>query len=80
MQKQSAQAQAKNRNRKRVRVLEVASMLNCHPATVPRLVLQKRLPPPDKLLNKNTWFEDEIDDAIARGLSPQQQTIPRHAA
>jgi hypothetical protein len=57
-------------SRRRISVLAVAGKLNCHPASVPRLVKQKRLPAPDKLLNKNTWWEDEIDAAIEEGIPP----------
>jgi predicted DNA-binding transcriptional regulator AlpA len=53
---------------RRIGVLELADKLKCHPASVPRLVKQNRLPPPDKLLNKNTWLESAIDELIARGL------------
>jgi predicted DNA-binding transcriptional regulator AlpA len=59
--------------RRRIGVLDIAVKLNCHPASVPRLVKEKRLPPPDKLLNKNTWFEDEIDALIARGLPSRSE-------
>jgi hypothetical protein len=54
--------------RRRVGVLDVAIKLNCHPASVPRLVKEQRLPPPDKLLNRNCWWEDVIDQAIANGI------------
>jgi hypothetical protein len=54
--------------RRRIGVLGVAIKLNCHPASVPRLVKEKRLPPPDKLLNKNCWWEDEIDAIVERGV------------
>lgn len=55
-------------NDRRVGVLEVAQKLKCHPASIPRLVREKRLPLPDKLLNKNVWLESAIDEAIAGGL------------
>jgi hypothetical protein len=54
--------------RRRIGVLEVAKKLKCHPTSVPRLVRQKRLPPPLKLLNKNMWWESTIDDLIEHGL------------
>ncbi len=56
--------------RRRINVLGVAVKLNCHPASVPGLVKQKRLPPPDKLLNKNCRWEDVIDAAIEEGIPP----------
>jgi hypothetical protein len=56
---------------RRIGVLGVAAKLNCHPASVPRLVKEGRLPPPDKLLNKNTWFEDVIDELVEKGLPPR---------
>jgi hypothetical protein len=35
------------------------------------LVAEKRLPPPDKLLNKNQWWEDVIDALVERGIPPR---------
>jgi predicted DNA-binding transcriptional regulator AlpA len=61
--------QSSENKSRRIGVLEVAEKLKCHPTSVPRLVRQKRLPPPDKLLNKNVWWESAIDAAIERGLS-----------
>jgi hypothetical protein len=55
---------------RRIGVPEVAAKFHCHPMTVPRLVKQRRIPPPDKILNKNTWFEDTIDELVERGLPP----------
>lgn len=60
--------------RRRIGVLEVAVKLRCHPASVPRLVREKRLPNPDKLLNKNVWWEQVIDDVIERGLPKARNT------
>jgi hypothetical protein len=57
--------------RRRIGVLDIAVKLHCHPASVPRLVKEGRLPAPDKLLNRNFWFEDEIDAAIADGIPPR---------
>jgi hypothetical protein len=57
--------------RRRIGVLDIAIKLGCHPASVPRLVKEKRLPPPDKLLNKNQWWEHVIDAVIARGIPPR---------
>jgi predicted DNA-binding transcriptional regulator AlpA len=50
--------------------MEVAAKLNCHPASINRLVKQKRLPPPTKLLNKNQWRESQIDQGVEDGLPP----------
>jgi predicted DNA-binding transcriptional regulator AlpA len=50
--------------------MEVAAKLNCHPASIDRLVKQKRLPPPIKLLNKNQWRESQIDQQVENGLPP----------
>jgi hypothetical protein len=61
------------KTRRRIGTLEVAERLHCHPMTVPRLVKERRLPPPEKLLSKNVWFEDEIDTLVEKGLPP-----PRH--
>jgi hypothetical protein len=60
--------QATEIKRRRIGVLEVAGKLKCHPTSVPRLVRQKRLPPPDKLLNKNMWWESVIDEVMESGL------------
>jgi hypothetical protein len=49
---------------RRIGALKVAEKLMCHPASVPRLVREGRLPPPEKILNKNTWREDVIDAVI----------------
>jgi hypothetical protein len=54
--------------RRRIGVLDVAGKLCVHPMTVPRLVREGRLPLPDKIINKNLWWEDEIDELIRRGL------------
>jgi hypothetical protein len=54
----------------RIGVLELAERLVCHPMSISRLVKQKRLPLPHKILNKNFWFEEEIDALIERGLPP----------
>jgi predicted DNA-binding transcriptional regulator AlpA len=51
---------------RRIGVLEFAEKLSCHPATIPRLVKNKKgFPQPDKLLNKNTWAEDVADAYVA---------------
>jgi hypothetical protein len=60
--------------RRRIGVLGVAVKLNCHPASVPRLVKEKRLQRPDKLLNKNSWWEDAIDVIVERGV-PSRATV-----
>jgi len=57
--------------RRRVGVLDVAAKLDCHPGSIPRLITEKRLPPPDKLLNKNVWWEDVIDEVIKNGIPPR---------
>ena len=58
---------------RRIGVLELAAKLHCHPASVPRLIREKRLPAPDKLLNKNVWWEKRIDELIERGLPKAKQ-------
>jgi hypothetical protein len=63
--------------RRRIGVLGVAIKLNCHPASVPRLVKEKRLPRPDKLLNKNSWWEDEIDVIVERGVRSRATVAAR---
>lgn len=55
---------------RRIGVQEVAAKFLCHPMSVPRLVKQGRLRKPDKILNKNSWFEDEIDELVEQGLPP----------
>ena len=57
--------------RKRIGTLGVAAKFDCHPASIPRLVKEKRLPPPDKLLHKNVWWEDVIDELVETGLPPR---------
>ena len=57
-----------NITRRRIGVLEVAGRLCVHPMTVPRLVREGRLPLPEKITNKNLWWDDEIDELIRRGL------------
>lgn len=63
--------QERREQRRRVGVIELAVKLGCHPASIPRLIKEKRVPPPDKLLNRNVWWEDVIDAAIERGLPPR---------
>ena len=57
--------------RRRIGVLDIAVKLHCHPASVPRLVKEGRLPAPDKLLNRNFWWEDEIDTIVEHGVPPR---------
>jgi predicted DNA-binding transcriptional regulator AlpA len=57
--------------RRRVGVIEIAAKLGCHPASIPRLVGEGRLPPPAKLLNRNVWWEDVIDQLIENGIPPR---------
>jgi hypothetical protein len=61
--------------RRRIGVLGVAAKFDCHPGSVPRLVKEKRLPPPDKLLNKNVWWEDVIDNLVEHGLPPRTKEV-----
>jgi hypothetical protein len=60
--------------RRRIGVLEVADKLCVHPMTVPRLVRQGRLPAPNKLINKNVWWDDVIDELIRSGLPKANAT------
>ena len=53
---------------RRIGTMELASLLRCHPASIPRLVKEGRLPTPRKTLNKNDWGEDEILDLIEAGI------------
>jgi predicted DNA-binding transcriptional regulator AlpA len=62
-----------NAQRRRVGVIEVAQKFHCHPNSIPRLIKERRLPPPDKLLNKNVWWEDLIDDLVEQGLPPKKE-------
>jgi predicted DNA-binding transcriptional regulator AlpA len=62
---------------RRIGVAEVAVKLSVHLMTVPRLVREGRLPPPTKMLNKNTWLENEIDELIERGLPPKAKAPSR---
>ena len=64
-----------NTQRRRLGVLGVAAKLDCHPRH-PRLVKEKRLPPPDKLLNKNIWWEDVIDDLVEHGPPRKKKSSP----
>jgi predicted DNA-binding transcriptional regulator AlpA len=59
------------RHRRRVGVIEIAAKLGCHPASIPRLVKEGRLPQPAKLLNRNCWWEDVIDAVIENGIPPR---------
>jgi predicted DNA-binding transcriptional regulator AlpA len=59
------QAQPK---RRLIGTLELAAKLHCHPASIPRLTKQGRIPQPGKVLNKNVWYEDEIDALVAAGF------------
>lgn len=65
------------KSKRRIGVAEVASRLNVHLMTIPRLVREGRLPPPDKLLNKNMWWEHIIDDLIEHGLPRRGKTPSR---
>lgn len=53
---------------RRIGTMELAEKLRCHPASIPRLIKQKRIPPPDKILNKNSWWDGVIDDLIEAGI------------
>lgn len=53
--------------RRLIGTLELAEKLHCHPATVPRLTKEGRIPKPSKILNKNVWREDEIDALVESG-------------
>ena len=65
------------KSKRRIGVAELASKLNVHLMTIPRLVREGRLPPPDKLLNKNMWWEHIIDDLIEHGLPPKSKARSR---
>jgi hypothetical protein len=62
-----------NAQRRRVGVFEVAQKFHCHPNSIPRLIKERRLPPPDKLLNRMFGGEDLIDDLVEQGLPPKKE-------
>lgn len=70
---QQLKKKEKRRQRRRIGTLEVAEKLGCHPMTVPRLAKERRIPQPDKLLLKNQWWEDEIDELVEKGIPPKSK-------
>jgi predicted DNA-binding transcriptional regulator AlpA len=63
--------------KRRIGSASVAAKLSVHLMTVSRLVKEGRIPPPTKVLNKNTWLEDEIDQLIERGIPPKAKSPAR---
>jgi hypothetical protein len=61
------QRRAFGKGGRRIGTMELAQLLRCHPASIPRLVAQKRIPPPRKILNKNDWDETQIVEIIEAG-------------
>jgi len=61
------QRRAFGKGDRRIGTMEVAQLLRCHPASIWRLVKEKRLPPPRKTLNKNDWSENQIVEIIEAG-------------
>ena len=54
----------KQTEKRLIGTMEVAEKIHCHPMSIPRMVKQKKLPPPVKPFGRNLWDEDEIDKCV----------------
>jgi hypothetical protein len=55
---------------KLIGTLQLATKLNVHPASIPRLRKQADFPQPTLMFGKNQWDEDIVDAYIAELMKP----------